>query len=442
MSRPDLYEWFAEIRVIIFLALFALAGGMLFQAYLLSFAVGAVIAIGWYLYRIWGLNRCLAAGEEVAVTEGSGLIAGLARHIADLQRRVQEQERYNSQVVALFRKAFEAFPDAVMLLRPDWRIRWCNRAGREMFALDPDSESFGTLIEEVGHPVLEEYLAAGDFSRPLELESPADWARVMSIQLTTFPREDGLVLLVARDITRLYHLDRMRSDFVANVSHELKTPLTVLSGFIETMHLDGKDMPEHWSQAVELMYQQSSRMSGIVDDLLLLSRLDSGQDGFEPESVDVPSLLEQVAADARILAQDSGHIITLDMDPSLKLKGEQKTLESMFYNLIMNAVHHTPAGTKVDIYWFREDGECVFRVVDSGDGIPARHMPHLTEPFYRVDPGRSRDSGGTGLGLSIVKRSVSRHKGRLHISSEVGKGTSIRIEFPDESAGKDQVVSV
>jgi len=429
--RVDLSEWFSEISVFILLLLFVVVGGLLFQSYLLFFAVGMAVLTGRYLYQIWDLNRKVASDVGLMRTNGSGLIPTLERTIADLQRRVHEQERYNTQVVSMFRKAFEAFPDAVMILRPDWQICWCNRAGREMFGLDSESELFGSLVEEVGHPVLEEYLAAGEFSQPLELESPADWARIMSIQLTALPKEEGVVLLVARDITRLYHLDRMRNDFVASVSHELKTPLTVLSGFLETMHLDGEDLPEHWRHAVELMHQQSDRMSGIVDDLLMLSRLNSGQDGFEPEEVDVSALLDRVVSDALAIAQDSGHVITLDMDPSLHLMGERKTLDSLFYNVIMNAVHHTPVGTKVNINWHKENGMSVFKVVDSGDGIPARHLPHLTEPFYRVDAGRSRESGGTGLGLSIVNRSVSRNKGRLQITSEVGKGSEVRIEFPE-----------
>ncbi len=430
MKRIDLSGWDTEIKVLVLLSLFTLFGGMSFHSYLLFLVVGVVCVALWYLFWVWRLGRGMAAGEEVAVPQGSGLIQVVGRGIADLQHRVREQERYNTQVVSLFRKAFEAFPDAVMLLRPDWSIRWCNRTGRDMFGLDQEGEGFGSLLQEVGHPVLEEYLLAGDFSKPLELESPADRARVMSIQLTGFPQEDGLVLLVARDITRLYHLDRMRSDFVANVSHELKTPLTVLSGFLETMHMDGDDIPPQWANAVGLMYQQAERMSGIVDDLLMLSRLDAGQEGFTPEEVDVPALLERVVADARILAHDSGHVITLEMEPSLRLMGEQKTLESLFYNVIMNAVHHTPAGTRVDVHWFRQDGMSVFKVVDTGDGIPDRHLPHLTEPFYRVDAGRSRESGGTGLGLSIVNRSVARHKGRLKISSEMGRGSVVRIEFP------------
>jgi two-component system phosphate regulon sensor histidine kinase PhoR len=431
VKKVDLSEWSAEIRNLFLLAMFTLAGGLLFQAYLLSFAIGVSAALIWYLFQLSSIRANLRDDKELSLTHDSGLVPDLSQQLLALQQRVHEQERYNTQVVSLFRKAFEAFPDAVMILRPDWQIRWCNGAGREMFGLDPENEIVGSLIDEAGHPVLKEYLETGDFSVPLELESPADWARILSIQLTTFTQEDKLVLLVARDITRLYHLDRMRSDFVANVSHELKTPLTVLSGFLETMHLDGDDLPEQWAHAVGLMYQQSERMGGIVDDLLMLSRLDSGQDGFDPELVDIPALLERVVADAKILAQESGHVITLDMDPSLKLMGEKKTLDSLFYNVITNAVHHTPAGTKVGISWYKENGMSVLKVEDSGDGIPARHIPHLTEPFYRVDTGRSRESGGTGLGLSIVKRSVSRHRGKLQISSEQGKGSVIRIEFPE-----------
>jgi two-component system phosphate regulon sensor histidine kinase PhoR len=424
-------DWSAEIRNLILLTLFTIVGGLLFHSYLLFFAIGVSLALVRYLFQLATIRTKLREDIELSANHDLGILPGLRRHIADLQQRVHEQERYNTQVVSLFRKAFEAFPDAVMILRPNWEIVWCNRAGRDMFGLDQGNDALGSLVDEVGHPVLREYLEAGDFSAPLELESPADWSRILSIQLTTFTQEDEQLLLVARDITRLYHLDRMRSDFVANVSHELKTPLTVLSGFLETMHLDGDDLPEQWSHAVELMFQQSERMGGIVDDLLMLSRLDSGQDGFDPEQVDIPGMLEQVVADARILAQESGHVINLDVDHSLKLMGEKKTLESLFYNVITNAVHHTPNGTRVDVSWNRESDMSVLKVADTGDGIPARHIPHLTEPFYRVDTGRSRESGGTGLGLSIVKRSVSRHRGRLQIISEPGKGSVVRIDFPE-----------
>ena len=431
-KQVDLSQWNAELRALGVLILATLAGGIFFQLYFLFFTVSLIVIMIWYLYRLLRISRMLAAGGSVSVNKYPGLLQKFSRQISNLQLRADQQERYNTQVVSLFRKAFEVFPDAVMILRPNWQIQWCNQMSKQMFGLDPKAERFDSLVDEVGHPVLEEYLAAGDYSKPLELESPADWASIMSIQLITFPSDEDLVLLVARDITRIYHLDQMRKDFVANVSHELRTPLTVISGYLESMHGGAEDFPEHWAHAIELMFQQSERMKSIVDDLLLLSRLDMGQEGFAPELVDVPTLLENVVANARILAQGSGHKINLEMDSALWLRGEQKILESLFYNTIVNAVHHTPDGSSIDVRWFRESGLAVFRVLDTGDGIPARHLPHLTEPFYRVDAGRSRDTGGTGLGLSIVKRSVARHNGRLQITSEVGKGTVFRCEFPKD----------
>ncbi len=428
----NLSEWNAEIRAIFILVLIALVGGIFFHSFLLFFSIGLMAIMAWYLSRLLRISRILAAGGSLSVNKHAGLLQRLSRQISNLQQRADEQERYNTRVVSMFRKAFEAFPDAVMILRPNWQIRWCNRTSREMFGLDSDAEISSSLVDEVGHPVLEEYLAAGDFSEPLVLESPTDWASVMSIQLITFPEDDGLVLLVARDITRLYHLDQMRKDFVANVSHELRTPLTVIGGYLESMHGEAEDLPEHWANVVEQMFQQSKRMKSIVDELLLLSRLDMGQDKFSPKLVDVPSLLNSVVANAQVLAKSSGHRITLDMTPSLWLHGEQKILESLFYNTVVNAVHHTPAGSKIDVRWFQESGMPVFMVIDTGDGIPARHLPHLTEPFYRVDAGRSRDSGGTGLGLSIVTRAVSRHRGKLQITSEVGQGSVVRCVFPKD----------
>jgi two-component system, OmpR family, phosphate regulon sensor histidine kinase PhoR len=428
----DLSQWDTELRTLVLLVLVSLAGGILFHSYLLAFSIGLLVITLWYLSRLLRMSRILAAGGSLSLDKHSGLLQRLSLQISNLQRKVDEQERYNTRVVSLFRKAFEVFPDAVMILRSNWQIQWCNETGKQMFGLESETERYGSLVDEVGHPVLLEYLKAGDFSRPLQLESPTDLAKIMSIQLTTYPKDDGLVLLVARDITRLYHLDQMRKDFVANVSHELRTPLTVISGYLESMHVEGEDIPEHWAHAIELMFQQSERMKSIVDDLLMLSRLDAGQEDFTPQMVDVPSLLEKVVVDAQILAQESGHTITLEIEPSLRLMGEWKTLESLFYNIVMNAVHHTPAGSRVDIHWFRESGMALLKVVDTGDGIPARHLPHLTEPFYRVDAGRSRDSGGTGLGLSIVNRAVLRHRGRLQITSEVGRGSVVVCEFPED----------
>jgi two-component system phosphate regulon sensor histidine kinase PhoR len=154
MKNVDLFEWSAEIRTLILIVLFALVGGMLFQSYLLFFSVGVSIAALWYLFQLSKLKHSLQDNAEVEATLDTGLLPGLGREIAHLQQSMLEQERYNTQVVSLFRKAFEVFPDAVMILRPDWHIRWCNRAAREMFALDPDSEVFGSLVEEAGHPVL------------------------------------------------------------------------------------------------------------------------------------------------------------------------------------------------------------------------------------------------------------------------------------------------
>lgn len=432
LSLAALARWDAELRALGLLLALTLAGGILWHSYLLAFSAGLLVITLWYLSRILRMNRVLAAGGSLSLGQHPGLLYRLASQISDLQRRADELDRYNTRVVSLFRQAFEVFPDAVMILRSNWQIRWCNETGKQMLGLKSESEHYGSLLAEVRHPVLQEYLQAGDFSRPLQLESPTDRARILSIRLITLSGDDGLVLLVARDITRIYHLDKMRKDFVANVSHELRTPLTVISGYLESMHADADDLPEHWVHATESMFEQSQRMKSIVDDLLLLSRLDMGQEGFAPELVDVPTMLERVVANARILAQDSGHSIRLDMESSLWLRGEQKILESLFYNLVVNAVHHTPPGSKIDIRWFQQAGMAVFQVRDTGDGIPARHLPHLTEPFYRVDAGRSRDSGGTGLGLSIVQRSLARHGGRLQITSEEGKGSTFSCEFPQD----------
>ncbi|MCA1714173.1 MAG: phosphate regulon sensor histidine kinase PhoR, partial [Gammaproteobacteria bacterium] len=251
------------------------------------------------------------------------------------------------------------------------------------------------------------------------------------------PYSDELWLLVARDVSKLMRLEQMRRDFVANVSHELRTPLTVVHGYLEL--LDPAEQPE-WAPMLAEMQRQSQRMTQLVEDLLTLSRLEA-QDALAEESVSMAPMLATLKREAEALSQRR-HTIVLEDSAQADLWGSTKELHSAFSNLVGNAVRYTPAGGRIAIGFAHDgDGGAVLSVQDSGYGIPAAHLPRITERFYRVSTSRSRESGGTGLGLSIVKHVLNLHQATLAIESEVGRGSTFSCHFGAERVHpRDHVV--
>ena len=236
-------------------------------------------------------------------------------------------------------------------------------------------------------------------------------------------------LLLSRDVTELEAVARMRRDFIANVSHELKTPLTVISGFVET--LQDIDVDEHQRKRfLQLMHEQAKNMQRLVADLLTLSALESEQNPLHEESFAVVPLLLARAADAKGLAKGA-HEIALDVGPGATIRGRRGERASAFGNLVSNAIRYTPDRGTVTLAWrVDDDGTGVFSVKDTGIGIAAEYVPRLTERFYRVDRSRSRATGGTGLGLAIVKHVLLRHQAELEIESERGKGSTFSVRLP------------
>lgn len=226
-------------------------------------------------------------------------------------------------------------------------------------------------------------------------------------------------------------LEKMRRDFVANVSHELRTPLTVIAGYVETMLQKQAEFPEKWRPVFAQMQQHTTRMEHLVEDLLLLSKLEATEPDPEAlEVIDVVELLRQLAHDAENISGEAKHIIELEVDPKLQLRGIRSELQSVFANLIINAVKYTPENGEITIHWYADKGAACFAVRDAGIGIAAEHLPRLTERFYRVDKARSRASGGTGLGLAIVKHVLLRHDAELMVQSEEGVGSEFTCVFP------------
>jgi two-component system phosphate regulon sensor histidine kinase PhoR len=237
------------------------------------------------------------------------------------------------------------------------------------------------------------------------------------------------VLLVLHDLSESDALQRMRQDFVANVSHELKTPLTSIRGYAETLLEGGLEDPEHRESFVRVMRDGAVRMQALVEDLLTLAELERPDTMLRRETIDLRALAGEKVAEAAEAAAKNGLVLTLEPSPLVVVHGDRRRLGQALGNLIDNAVKYTEAG-RVTVAVGAGDDSAWCEVRDTGPGIPAEDLPRIFERFYRVDKARSREKGGTGLGLSIVKHAIALHDGEVSVESRVGHGTSFRFEIP------------
>jgi two-component system phosphate regulon sensor histidine kinase PhoR len=338
-----------------------------------------------------------------------------------------EAEARLAEALERFRAAGRALPDGVVILDREHHMEWCNPTAERHFGIDGRRDLGQPVTNFVRHPDFVAYVDNGDYREPVTLRLPRSDA-VLQLRLIEFG-EDRM-LLNSRDITGEERLETMRRDFVANVSHELKTPVTVLAGFVETLGDAAIEMtaPQR-KRYLGLMAEQAKRMQRLIEDLLALSALESSAAPEQEGPVEMQPLLEQLAEEARALS-GGRHRIAVRAAGSFRLTGSVKELHSAFSNLVSNAVRYTPEGGTVTLYTALDGARGVFGVEDTGIGVEPRHIPRLTERFYRVDQGRSRETGGTGLGLAIVKHVLTRHQAALEVKSELGKGSDFRAVFP------------
>ena len=273
-----------------------------------------------------------------------------------------------------------------------------------------------------------QYFDQGRYKDPLDVLSPINASVWLQYAITHYG--SGERLMVVRDVTRLHNLEQMRKDFVANVSHELRTPLTVVVGYLETM-LDSEDsISPRWRRALQQMQQQARRMQSLLNDLLLLARLETSDTAGEAKPVAVDRMLIGIRQDALALSAERNHRITLESLTTRGLLGVDGELRSAFSNLVFNAVKYTPANGEINIRWWEDDDGAHLSVRDNGTGIAPQHISRLTERFYRVDSSRNSNTGGTGLGLAIVKHVLIRHGAELKITSVLGQGSCFTCHFP------------
>lgn len=423
MSNP----WIEELWRTLAIAVVSLLIGWLLGAVSLALLLGLGMYAGWHMRQVYRLERWLRHGKRFHPPEAQGIWEEIFQLIYRLQQRNRKRKRKLGSILNRFQQATAALPDATVVLTEGERIDWWNDAAEQLLGLHYPRDVGQHVGNLIRNPAFVAYLHAVNIDTPIQMPAPGDQQLTLSVRLIRYGNDQRL--LVARDISRLQQLERMRRDFVANVSHELRTPLTVVSGYLEALLEDDDEAARRWRRTLSSMQEQSSRMQGIVEDLLMLSRLESQAHPEQLVPVAIPGLLAQVREDAQRLSGSQAHQITLEADPELWLLGNESELRSLFSNLAFNAVHYTPAGGRIQMRWYGDSEGAHFQIQDSGIGIAAHHIPRLTERFYRIDVGRSRSSGGTGLGLAIVKHVLLRHDGQLQVESQPGKGSTFRCNF-------------
>ena len=389
-------------------------------------AVGALALLAYYAAKLAQLIRWLRQPRADALPEARGAWDDAFALLYRYERAAVREADRLSHALLRWRQAGEALPDGVVILDAQNRIEWCNEGAGRHFGLDRHADLGRPVINLVRQPEFADYIEAEDYAHSIPLRSEHSGGLSLSVQV--IPYGEAQKLLLSRDITRLEKVETTRRDFVANVSHELRTPLTVLAGFLETVR-ELKLDPQRTRDYMNLMAEQARRMQRIVDDLLALSTLESSPEPSPEERVNVPGLLARVKSDADALS-GGRHRITLEAMEGFDIAGAESEIASAFGNLASNAVRYTPEGGTVRLIWRASQEGAEFTVEDSGVGIEPQHVPRLTERFYRVDRGRSRETGGTGLGLAIVKHALLRHQATLDIHSEPGKGSRFSARFP------------
>jgi two-component system phosphate regulon sensor histidine kinase PhoR len=389
--------------------------------------LGAVLA--WHVRNLIQLERWLRLRSTLKPPNMNGLWGD----VVDLAHRLYQRKRFHKRRVLTLlrelRRMTSAMPDGAILLGPTREILWFNRTAGQWLGLRRKLD-YGLRIDNlIRQPEFVEYVRAGGAGVGPRIHMPDQGDRWFAFNLVT-TNEWGLQLMIVRDVTAEARLESMRRDFVANASHELRSPLTVVGGYLDTLAED-PGLDAAWREPVREMQRQSERMKNIVQDLLELSRLEAGTGEAEHAYVDVGGMLALLRKEALARPESPGEFV-LRLESDAFILGAETELHSIFHNLVSNAVKYTPAGGRIEVRYWDDLAGAHVSVQDTGIGIAPAHIPRLTERFYRVDAGRSRKLGGSGLGLAIVKHALQRHGAQLEVRSVEGRGSTFTCHFPPD----------
>ena len=406
--------------------------GYLFDQTFVAISLVALCLLLWHYNHLFKLINWLWQGKSIAPPQANGI---WGRIYDGLYRRIRKQRLKQKQLnerIRKFRDGAEALPDAALVLSNELTILWGNKKASQMLGVRWPSDVGQRIDNLIRFPEFAKYLVSGNYDSPCLIVSPVNNNLQLELRMMAYGSDQ--VLLLARDISKIQRLEKMRRDFVANVSHELKTPLTVVRGYVEMVQASDSALEPHWQKAFTTIETQVSRMDRLVEQLLVLSRVENNVEIDNHQAVDLSRLILTIVEDIQWLNQEKNHTINDDISPDIKVNGNEHELKSACMNLISNAIAYTPEKGVIDVV-LRNDGNKIrFSVKDNGPGIKPEDVNRLTERFFRVDKSRSRNTGGSGLGLAIVKHVLNHHSAELSIESEWQKGSEFTINFSPKTS--------
>ena len=426
MQQPD--YWTSILKKIVVLYTPLLLVGVLLGEWQSGLILALIYHVLWFYRYQKRLQDWLWNDRSLIPPQGPGTWELIFNGIYRLQQRHRARRRELASVIRRFREGAEALPDAAVVCRNDGSIIWCNRLAWQCLGFRWPEDAGQNISNLIRNPAFVSFLQLRDFSEPLVMPSPVNDDKILEARV--MPYAEDQFMLVVRDVTHIKSIENMRKNFVANVSHELRTPLTVLKGYLEMLE-DELPPPARWKKMQQVMLEQTMRMDSLVDQLLTLSRIEVATDIDRTRVVDVPKMLLMLQHEAKALSGSLRHEIVFQVDPELKIYGDEDQLRSAMTNLVNNAIKYTPAGRQITVDWRRDGSQARFAVTDEGEGIALEHLGRLTDRFYRVDKARSRQTGGSGLGLAIVKHALSHHDSMLNIDSTPGKGSTFSFRIPE-----------
>jgi two-component system, OmpR family, phosphate regulon sensor histidine kinase PhoR len=419
--------WFAAGRLLGTVVI-GCGAGWLFGNLWGGLAAALALHLTWVLVNLFRLEWWLRHRSYADPPNVGGVWGEIVAQIVRLHRRKRFHKQRFVQLMRQLQRSTAALPNGVVILNAQREIVWFNRMAARLLNLRRTGD-LGMRIEHLlREPQFVRYLAGKDYSNPVVIRPTTGEDCYLSMQVA--PYGDGQLLLLVSDVSRQMRLEAVRRDFVANASHELRSPLTVISGYLETLGQDAVLEADLQGPIAE-MRRQAERMTAMIRDLLELSRLEESDAVSGGKPIDVTALLALLRKD--VLARPlHPREVRVRIDSAAQLIGDEPEIHSAFSNLVDNAAKYTPPEGSIEMRWWVDEDGGHFAVSDTGMGIPPEHIPRLTERFYRVDPGRSRATGGSGLGLAIVKHVLQRHGATLDVQSTLGAGSTFSCHFPAE----------
>jgi len=418
------------IRLFFILVCSGLLGFLLGNTFLVVAASVTALLI-WHYHHLIKLIKWLWKSKTISPPQSEGIWGEIYDGLYRQTRQYRSKQKILNDKIRQFRDGAEALPDAALVLSKELTIEWGNKKAQRMLGIRWPGDVGQRIDNLIRFPEFIKYLEVGKFDLPFHIPSPVAIEAILEIRLMTYGTEQ--LLFLARDVSQIHRLEEMRRDFVANVSHELKTPLTVVRGYVEMVQTTDHALDPYWQKIFATVESQVSRMDRLVEQLLVLSRVEINIDQDDKQLINMPKLIHALINDSQWLNQEREHTIIHDIDESLAIEGIDNELKSACSNLISNAIGYTPKGGKISITWKRDENKAKFSVKDNGPGIRPEHVVRITERFFRVDKSRSRDTGGSGLGLSIVKHVLNHHNAELEIKSKWGQGSEFIICFDTQS---------